>query len=71
MPHNVDHDMLRKVFNSCGNIAYISLPRFKSSGDPKRFAFIEFTTPQEAAKACKVRNQYPYPTVTSRVKHGQ
>ncbi|XP_038061566.1 la-related protein 7-like [Patiria miniata] len=59
LPHNVDHDMLSKAFSACGTVAYISLPRYKGTGDPKKFAFIEFSTPEGAAKACKLLNNPP------------
>ncbi|XP_022091380.1 la-related protein 7-like [Acanthaster planci] len=59
LPHNVDHDMLQKAFSPCGIIDYISLPRYKKTGDPKKFAFIEFATPEGAVKACKLLNNPP------------
>ncbi|XP_033644050.1 la-related protein 7-like [Asterias rubens] len=54
LPHNVDLEMLRKMFSPCGNIAYISIPKYRYTRDTKGFAFVEFTTPDEAANACKL-----------------
>ncbi|KAL7644486.1 UNVERIFIED_CONTAM: hypothetical protein RMT77_005318 [Armadillidium vulgare] len=51
LPLNSTHDWLQKVFSLYGTIDYISLPRFRNNGRPKGFAFVEFSTPQEAQKA--------------------
>lgn len=54
LPKTVDHDWLRKVFGVCGSVQYVSLPRYRSTGDIKGFAFIEFKTPEEAKIACEM-----------------
>ncbi|XP_072050539.1 la-related protein 7-like isoform X2 [Amphiura filiformis] len=59
LPKTVDHDWLRKVFGVCGSVEYVSLPRYRSTGDPKGFAFIEFKTPEEANRACEMLNNPP------------
>jgi len=43
-----------EVFGKCGNAVYISLLCYKSTGDPKGFAFVEFETKEQAAKAIEV-----------------
>ena len=53
LPSNADHNLIREIFSQYGKIDYISLPRFKESGRPKGFAFIEFDTPETAEKALK------------------
>lgn len=35
-------------------MVYISIPHYKSTGDPKGFAFVEFETKEQAAKAIEV-----------------
>ncbi|KAL5018412.1 hypothetical protein ScPMuIL_004134 [Solemya velum] len=59
LPHDADHDWLKKTFSSFGKIAYVSLPRYRTSGDTKGFAFIEFETESSAEKACKEMNNPP------------
>jgi La-related protein 7 len=51
VPKHADHAFLETIFQSFGPIAYISLPKFRVSKQPKGFAFIEFDTP-EIANAC-------------------
>ncbi|CAH1794075.1 unnamed protein product [Owenia fusiformis] len=59
LPIKVDHEWVKSTFNVCGEIAYVSLPRFKSTGDIKGFAFIEFTTKEGAEKAVQQLNNPP------------
>lgn len=42
------------MFGKCGNVVYVSIPRYKSTGDPKGFAFVEFETKEQADKAIEV-----------------
>jgi La-related protein 7 len=55
LPLHADHEWLKSVFSSCGNVVYVSVPRYKSSGDIKGFAFIEFDTTDAAEMACQVK----------------
>lgn len=48
------HEWVSRKFSVCGKVTYISLPRFKSTNDIKGFAFVEFESPEEAAKAIEV-----------------
>ncbi|KAK3601822.1 hypothetical protein CHS0354_041739 [Potamilus streckersoni] len=59
LPSSVDQDWIRKVFSDCGKIAYISIPRYRSTKDPKGFAFVEFETEEAALKACEELNNPP------------
>ncbi|XP_052068212.1 la-related protein 7-like isoform X7 [Mytilus californianus] len=59
LPHNVDHEYIRRIFASCGSVLYVSIPRYKSTGDSKGFAFIEFDTVESAHKACEELNNPP------------
>jgi La-related protein 7 len=47
----VNHEWIEKTFQEFGSVAYISLPKFKRSGQPKGFAFVEFEE-EDAAKRC-------------------
>lgn len=55
-PENLDHEDLTKIFKRAGKIRHVSLPRFKNSKAIKGFAFIEFSTPEEAKKAVQTFN---------------
>ncbi|XP_012554375.2 la-related protein 7 [Hydra vulgaris] len=56
-PNDIDHDWLKEIFSKCGTVEYISLPRHKHNNKVKGFAFIEFSTQQEAEKACQMLNK--------------
>ncbi|VFV37652.1 la-related protein 7, partial [Lynx pardinus] len=51
LPKNVNHGWIARVLGKCGPIVYISIPHYKSTGDLKGFAFVEFETKEQAAKA--------------------
>lgn len=59
LPIETDREWIRKVFGACGKIVYISLPRYKSTGDIKGFAFVEYETTESAQKACELINHPP------------
>ncbi|XP_061169041.1 la-related protein 7-like [Saccostrea echinata] len=59
LPKAADHQWLKKLFTPCGNITYISIPKFKSTGDRKGFAFVEFETVEAAKRACQDLNNPP------------
>ncbi|XP_051865991.1 la-related protein 7 isoform X2 [Pristis pectinata] len=59
LPKNVSHSWIDRVFSKCGNVVYISIPRYKTSGDPKGFAFVEFETKSGAQKAIELLNNPP------------
>ncbi|XP_075716645.1 la-related protein 7 [Rhinoderma darwinii] len=59
LPKNVTHSWIERVFGKCGNVVYISIPRYKATGDTKGFAFIEFETQEQAAKAIELLNNPP------------
>ncbi|XP_021355255.1 la-related protein 7-like, partial [Mizuhopecten yessoensis] len=59
LPHHVDHMWVRRMFSTCGEVLYVSIPRYKTTGDPKGFAFVEFDTVEAAKKACEELNNPP------------
>ncbi|XP_075056572.1 la-related protein 7 [Mixophyes fleayi] len=59
LPKNVTHSWIERVFAKCGTVVYISIPRYKTTGDPKGFAFIEFETREQAGKAVELLNNPP------------
>ncbi|XP_068259085.1 la-related protein 7 [Nyctibius grandis] len=59
LPKNVNHSWIERVFGKCGNVVYVSIPRYKTTGDPKGFAFVEFETKEQAEKAIEFLNNPP------------
>ncbi|XP_048474319.1 la-related protein 7 isoform X1 [Rhincodon typus] len=59
LPRNVSHGWIDRVFSKIGNVVYISIPRYKTTGDPKGFAFVEFETASGAQKAIELLNNPP------------
>ncbi|XP_037336366.2 la-related protein 7 [Pungitius pungitius] len=59
LPKDVTHGWIEKVFTKCGNVVYVSIPRYKTTGDPKGFAFIEFEKGEHAQKAIEMLNNPP------------
>ncbi|CAL4133669.1 unnamed protein product [Meganyctiphanes norvegica] len=51
LPLHVTHEWVRNLFSQYGSIDYVSIPRYKHSGRPKGFAFLEFQTPEMAKVA--------------------
>ncbi|XP_070785924.1 la-related protein 7 [Enoplosus armatus] len=59
LPKDVTHSWIERVFTKCGNVVYVSIPRYKSSGDSKGFAFVEFEKEEDAHKAIEMLNNPP------------
>ncbi|XP_072315380.1 la-related protein 7 [Eucyclogobius newberryi] len=59
LPRDVSHSWVERVFSKCGNVVYISIPRYKSTGDSKGFAFVEFEKTEQARKAIEMLNNPP------------
>ncbi|XP_070710703.1 la-related protein 7 [Pempheris klunzingeri] len=59
LPKDVTHSWIERVFTKCGNVVYVSIPRYKSTGDSKGFAFVEFEKEEEAQKAIEMLNNPP------------
>ncbi|XP_069782304.1 la-related protein 7 isoform X2 [Narcine bancroftii] len=59
LPRNVTRSWIDRVFSKCGNVVFISIPRYKTTGDTKGFAFVEFDTISGAQKAIELLNNPP------------
>ncbi|XP_076000019.1 la-related protein 7 isoform X2 [Genypterus blacodes] len=59
LPKDVTHGWIERVFTKCGNVVYVSIPRYKSTGDSKGFAFVEFERREEARNAIEMLNNPP------------
>ncbi|XP_026168347.1 la-related protein 7 [Mastacembelus armatus] len=59
LPKDVTHSWIERVFTKCGNVVYVSIPRYKTSGDSKGFAFVEFEKEEQAQKAIEMLNNPP------------
>ncbi|CAF96679.1 unnamed protein product, partial [Tetraodon nigroviridis] len=59
LPKDVTHGWIERVFSQCGTVVYVSVPRYKSSGDSKGFAFVEFEKAEEAREAIQALNNPP------------
>nr|XP_020480069.1 la-related protein 7 [Monopterus albus] len=59
LPKDVTHSWIERVFTKCGNVVYVSIPRYKSTGDAKGFAFVEFEKEEQAQKAIEMLNNPP------------
>uniref|UniRef100_A0A3B5L1Z2 La-related protein 7 n=1 Tax=Xiphophorus couchianus TaxID=32473 RepID=A0A3B5L1Z2_9TELE len=59
LPKDVTHSWIKRVFTKCGNVVYVSIPRYRSTGDSKGFAFVEFEKEEQAQKAIEMLNNPP------------
>lgn len=50
----MSHSWIERVFTKCGNVVYISIPRYRTTGEPKGFAFVEFEKLEQAQRAIEV-----------------
>ncbi|KAM9426503.1 la-related protein 7 [Pholidichthys leucotaenia] len=59
LPKDVTHNWIERVFSKCGNVVYVSIPRYKTTRDSKGFAFVEFEKEEQAQKAIEMLNNPP------------
>ncbi|KAM7438927.1 La-related protein 7 [Porites harrisoni] len=57
LPPYADHDWVKEIFSKYGKVVYVSIPRFKHTGDIKGFAFVEFESALQAQEALQVFNK--------------
>lgn len=58
MPPNSTHESVKTLFKQFGDVAYVSLPKFKSSGRIKEFAFIEFANKNSVEQCMNAFRQF-------------
>ncbi|XP_031617048.1 la-related protein 7 [Contarinia nasturtii] len=58
LPPNATHDSVRHQFSQFGNVAYVSLPKYKKSGRIKEFAFVEFEEKSSVEKCIQAFQQF-------------
>lgn len=58
LPSNATHESVRQQFQQFGNVAYVSLPRYRTSGRIKEFAFIEFEDKSSVVKCIEAFRQF-------------
>lgn len=51
LPTTATHESVRKIFEAYGPVAYVSLPKFRTSQQIKEFAFVEFENRSSVLKA--------------------
>lgn len=57
LPPYADHDWVKGIFSKYGKVVYVSLPRYKHTGDIKGFAFVEFENAKDAQEAIQNFNK--------------
>lgn len=58
LPTTATHDSVRKMFETYGSVAYVSLPKFRSSPQIKEFAFVEFENRASVVKAINTFKEF-------------
>ena len=58
LPYSVTSSQLEELFGEVGKVTTLNLITDKFSGQSKGFAFVEFTTDEEADKAIEKFNNY-------------
>lgn len=60
LPPGIKHDSIKELFSRFGSVVYVSLPKFKSTGDLKGFGFVEFESVEAATRAVNQVNSDPH-----------
>lgn len=58
LPPTATHESVRQQFKQFGNVAYVSLPKYRSSGRIKEFGFVEFEDKASVAKCISAFRQF-------------
>jgi len=60
LPFSITEDALRDLFAKAGKVVSVKIITDKFSGRSKGFAFVEFETEEEAAKAIEMYNEQEF-----------
>lgn len=58
LPPTATHETVRQQFKQFGNVAYVSLPKFRTSGRIKEFGFVEFEDKSSVVKCLNAFRQF-------------
>lgn len=58
MPPTATHETVRQQFKQFGNVAYVSLPKYRTNGRIKEFGFVEFEEKSSVAKCINAFRQF-------------
>lgn len=58
MPPNATHETVRNQFKQFGNVTYVSLPKYRTSGRIKEFAFVEFEQKSSVERCISAFQQF-------------
>lgn len=58
MPSSATHESIKQQFKQFGNVAYVSLPKYRTSGRIKEFAFVEFEDKSSVEKCINAFRQF-------------
>jgi nucleolin len=52
--YEANEEMIKELFQNCGEIVAVKMPRYHDSGKPRGYAHIEFSSPEGAQAALKL-----------------
>lgn len=58
LPPTATHETVRQQFKQFGNVVYVSLPKYRTSGRIKEFGFVEFEEKSSVAKCISAFRQF-------------
>lgn len=58
MPPNATHETVKSQFRQFGSVAYVSLPKYRTSGRIKEFAFVEFEEKSSVERCINAFRQF-------------
>ena len=57
-PDYINHDQLASIFKKAGSVKHVSIPKYKATKAGKGFAFIEFSSQEEAKAAVEILHNF-------------
>jgi RNA recognition motif-containing protein len=58
LPSNITHDEIYTIFEKCGKISHVSIPKFQNTKQAKGFCFITFNKRESVEESLKEMNNY-------------